>query len=78
MYRRGRRSSRRHRSPDGAHPDELRAISLGKPNIPADLDRALLKDAVNELDMDDLPDKIRYDLRAAFWEAFAELAPPNG
>lgn len=57
-----------------AAPDELTTIRSRRPSIPADLDRVLLRDTVTELNIEDLPDRMRFDLREAFWDAIDEIA----
>lgn len=51
-----------------ASPDDVADLLRGKPSIPRDIDRALLTDASEALDMYDLSERIRYRLRARFWE----------
>lgn len=50
-----------------ATPDEMSALLRSKPSVPRDLDRALLVDLSDALDMYDLTDPIRYRLRERFW-----------
>jgi hypothetical protein len=47
---------------------DLSALSLAKPSIPRDIDRALLTDLSEVLGVYDLSDALRYRLRDAFWE----------
>jgi uncharacterized LabA/DUF88 family protein len=51
-----------------ASPEDLAALTRGKPSIPRDIDRALLVDMSNALDVDDLSEPIRFRLRAVFWD----------
>ena len=51
-----------------ATPEQRRDLHEGKPSIPRDVDRALLRDASEALGMYDLPDPVRYRLRDEFWE----------
>lgn len=43
------------------------ALKRGRPSIPRDVDRALLVDLSDALDMPDITDSIRYRLRDRFW-----------
>ena len=45
----------------------------GKPSIPRDIDRALLLDLCEALDMYDLSDPVRFRLRDRFWEKIEEV-----
>ena len=47
--------------------EEMAALLGSKPSVPRDLDRALLVDLSDALDMYDLTDPIRYRLRERFW-----------
>lgn len=57
-----------------AAPQELQAISLSRPSIPRDIDRALLLDLCDALGIYDLRDAIRFRLRDHFWEVWEESA----
>jgi len=48
--------------------EEMAALLRGKPSIPRELDRALLVDVSDAIDVYDLPDPIRHRLRDRFWE----------
>lgn len=50
---------------------ELQAIVAGRPSIPTEIDRALLLDLSDALDVYDLSDQLRYKLRERFWAAIA-------
>ncbi|WP_211239380.1 NYN domain-containing protein [Actinokineospora inagensis] len=52
---------------NGRAPDEHTELSAGRPSIPRDVDRALLRDLSDALGQYDLSDDIRYELRAHFW-----------
>jgi len=47
--------------------EEMTALLRSKPSVPRDLDRALLVDLSDALDVYDLTDSIRYRLRERFW-----------
>lgn len=47
--------------------EEMADLLRSKPSVPRDLDRALLVDLSDTLDMYDLTDAIRYRLRERFW-----------
>ena len=47
--------------------EEMAALLRSKPSVPGDLDRALLVDLSDALDMYNLTDPIRYRLRERFW-----------
>lgn len=47
--------------------EEMAELLSSKPSVPRDLDRALLVDLSDALDMYDLTDPIRYRLRERFW-----------
>jgi hypothetical protein len=44
-------------------------LSIGRPSIPRDLDRALLVDLSGAMGEDTLSDAVRVELRAEFWDA---------
>lgn len=44
-------------------------LSIGRPSIPRDLDRALLVDLSGAMGEDTLSDEVRVELRAKFWDA---------
>ncbi|MFF0542185.1 NYN domain-containing protein [Nocardia thailandica] len=56
-----------------ATPQDLADLRRGRPSIPRDIDRALLVDASEVLDAEDLSERIRYRLRDRFWDKVAEL-----
>jgi len=47
--------------------EEMADLLRSKPSVPRDLDRTLLVDLSDTLDMYDLTDPIRYRLRERFW-----------
>ena len=51
-------------------PEGLVALQAGRPSIPREIDKALLLDLCELLDVWDLADPIRFRLRDRFWEAF--------
>lgn len=48
--------------------EELVALEAGRPSIPRDVDRALLRDLSEALDTDNLDEEVRTQLRKRFWE----------
>ncbi|MGB3699178.1 MAG: NYN domain-containing protein [Gordonia sp. (in: high G+C Gram-positive bacteria)] len=50
-------------------------LERARPSIPRDIDRALLLDASEALDRDDLDEAIRFRLRSRFWEKYDEPQP---
>jgi hypothetical protein len=57
----------------GASETSRRELMAGKPTIPAELDRTLLSDLSNRLNVYDIPQDWRFALRDAFWEKMAHL-----
>ncbi|GEE03494.1 hypothetical protein nbrc107696_39400 [Gordonia spumicola] len=55
---------------ESAGPAERHEVVAARPSIPRDIDRALLIDASEALDMDDLDEGVRHRLRAKFWELY--------
>lgn len=55
-----------------ATPEVLADLSRAKPSIPREIDRALLQDASDAMAVYDLSERIRYRLRARFWEKHEE------
>lgn len=53
---------------DSASQEDMAALMRAKPSIPRDIDRALLVDMSDALDVYDLNERIRYRLRQRFWE----------
>lgn len=52
----------------GGRPAEQWArLKASRPSIPQDVDRALLLDLSDALNMSELTDTVRYQLRARFW-----------
>jgi uncharacterized LabA/DUF88 family protein len=51
-----------------ASPEDVATVGRAKPSIPRDIDRALLVDMSDALDVYDLNERIRYRLRERFWE----------
>lgn len=51
----------------GASPETQRELKASKPDIPSELDRALLNDLSHQLRMSDIPNRERIALRQAFW-----------
>ena len=56
----------------GATPQAVQDLKRGKPSIPQGVDRALLTDASDALDVYDLSEGVRYRLRSRFWEIVDE------
>lgn len=48
----------------------MAGLNAGRPSIPREIDRALLLDLSDALDVYDLDDPVRVRLRARFWEKF--------
>lgn len=48
--------------------EDREALASGRPSIPREIDRALLFDLSEALDLTDLDDRIRFRLRDRFWE----------
>jgi hypothetical protein len=55
-----------------ASPAEIGTLRAAKPSIPRDIDRALILDASEALDMYDVSEPIRFRLRDRFWERFED------
>jgi uncharacterized LabA/DUF88 family protein len=55
-----------------ASAEELAAVTIGKPSIPRDVDKALLTDLSDRLGVIDLDEAVRHKLRAQFWAKFDE------
>ncbi|SNY47544.1 NYN domain-containing protein [Paractinoplanes atraurantiacus] len=55
-----------------ASAEELAAVTIGKPSIPRDVDKALLTDLSDRLGVIDLDEAVRHKLRAQFWAQFDE------
>ncbi|MDG3010548.1 NYN domain-containing protein [Rhodococcus sp. D2-41] len=55
-----------------ASSEEQQQLQSARPSIPSDIDRALLIDASDALQVYDLDEGIRYRLRARFWEKHDE------
>lgn len=53
-----------------ATPDEKHELVCARPSIPRNIDRALLLDACDAMERDDLDEGVRYRLRARFWEKY--------
>lgn len=51
-------------------PEALSALERARPSIPPDIDRALLRDASDAMQIDDLDETVRHQLRARFWQQF--------
>jgi uncharacterized LabA/DUF88 family protein len=51
-----------------ASPEDVAALMRARPSIPRDIDRALLVDMSDALDVDDLNERIRFRLRERFWD----------
>lgn len=51
----------------GATDEQRAAVAHDRPSVPRELDRTLLLDAAARLDVYDLDDQIRYQLRRQFW-----------
>ncbi|MGC0367599.1 uncharacterized LabA/DUF88 family protein [Rhodococcus sp. 27YEA15] len=54
--------------------EELADLELARPSIPPEIDRALLRDASDAMQVDDLDERIRHQLRARFWLAFSNAS----
>lgn len=50
-----------------ATPRDLVRLKAGRPGIPGDLDRALLLDLATRVDVYDISESVRIDVRARFW-----------
>lgn len=60
-----------------SHTVEHRAELLAsRPSIPREVDRALLRDLSDALNVDDLSDNLRYQLRAQFWVRVDQTVSP--
>lgn len=57
---------------DSATAGELDELQSARPAIPREIDRALLLDLVQELDVDELQDSVRFRMRARFWDRYDE------
>lgn len=55
---------------ESADAAERQDLLTARPSIPRDVDRALLIDASEALDVDDLDENVRHRLRAKFWERY--------
>jgi uncharacterized LabA/DUF88 family protein len=55
-----------------ATPEGKAELQRGRPSIPRDIDRALLLDLSDALEVNDLSDPVRFHLRDRFWELFDE------
>ena len=53
-----------------ATPAQIEAVTEGRPQIPAEVDRVLLHDATDVLGIVDLSTETRFALRRAFWRAY--------
>ncbi|WP_083812523.1 NYN domain-containing protein [Gordonia neofelifaecis] len=53
-----------------ATPEETAALESTRPSIPRDIDRALLLDASEAMDRYTVDERIRFRLRARFWERY--------
>lgn len=51
-----------------ANPGDMADLETGRPSIPREIDRALLLDLSDALDVYDLSDQVRFRLRSRFWE----------
>lgn len=57
---------------ESATPDDKLGLLRARPSVPRDIDRALLLDASDVMQMYDLDEGTRYRLRARFWEKYDE------
>lgn len=57
----------------GASPEDLADLRRSKPSVPRDVDRALLIDASEALEMYDVNERIRFQLRDRFWLQLEKL-----
>ncbi|WP_137722922.1 NYN domain-containing protein [Prescottella subtropica] len=55
--------------------DDKLELERARPSIPPGIDRALLLDASDAMQMYDLDERIRYRLRARFWVKYDEVGP---
>ncbi|WP_305093164.1 NYN domain-containing protein [Prescottella sp. R16] len=60
---------------ESASADDELELERARPSIPREIDRALLLDASDAMQRYDLDERIRYRLRARFWEKYAEDCP---
>ena len=51
-------------------PEGLAGLERARPSIPPEIDRALLRDASDAMQIDDLDETVRHRLRARFWQQF--------
>jgi hypothetical protein len=55
---------------NGSLPEQRKALLTSRPSIPQEVDRTLLLDVSERLQMSDLPDWARHLLRLRFWQQF--------
>lgn len=55
---------------ESATSEDKLELQRARPSIPRDIGRALLLDASDVMQQDDLDEGIRFQLRARFWEKF--------
>lgn len=58
---------------EAASRDDVRRLWSGQPSIPSDIDRALLMDLSDEIQEYDIPEQVRFALRARFWSSAQEI-----
>lgn len=54
-------------------PTAWRALELGRPSIPREVDKALLIDVTAAMGVIELSDLERHEIREAFWSAYDQL-----
>ncbi|MCL1801357.1 MAG: hypothetical protein FWG25_08370, partial [Promicromonosporaceae bacterium] len=54
-------------------PEAWRAIGLGRPSVPQEIDKALLLDATEAMGVYTLTDAERHEVRAAFWREYDRI-----
>ncbi|WP_116116305.1 NYN domain-containing protein [Austwickia chelonae] len=56
-----------------ASSEDVRRLWAGQPSIPSEIDRALLLDLSDEIQVYDVPEQVRFELRARFWSSAQEI-----
>jgi uncharacterized LabA/DUF88 family protein len=62
---------------ESATPNDRLELERARPSVPRDVDRALLLDASDALQIYDLDEPIRYRLRTRFWEKYDKGRAPH-
>ncbi|GAB79451.1 NYN domain-containing protein [Austwickia chelonae] len=60
-----------------ASSQDVAQLWAGQPSIPSEIDRALLLDLSDEIQVYDVPEQVRFALRAAFWSTAKEMLAEN-